>query len=188
VTWLSIDGRQIPIAAQGEAPLEETARSIARVPMALRAVLTAIAISPTANPADDAWAKTYGLPVRSGMGAIASGSGKVVIYPHGLEQLRSRGSDVFVRGLMHELGHCWSLRDWAKTPSAKDAWLGAIASDRSAPSQYAVLSFRNSGWPYEDAAEATALYFLVLGTPAFGDYRASMAGRFALLRARFGEP
>ena len=87
----------------------------------------------------------------------------------------------------HEaIGHCWSLRDWARDPSAKDAWLDAIARDGTAPSTYAALSFRKSGLPHEDVAEATALYFLVLGTPGFDAHRAAMPARFALLAARFG--
>jgi hypothetical protein len=186
VTSLAIDGRRIPIASCAGAPVEDVARSIARVPAGLRAVLAEVVISPTANPADATWAEVYGLPVRSGMGAVASGSGTVVIYPHGLERLHTAGGDVFVRNLMHELGHCWSLRDWARDPAAKDAWLDAIARDGTAPSTYAALSFRKSGLPHEDVAEATALYFLVLGTPGLDAHRAAMPARFALLAARFG--
>jgi hypothetical protein len=60
-----------------------------------------------------------------------------------------------------------------------------IASDPSAPSAYARTSYRSSGAPDEDAAEATALYFLVLGTPAFDAYRAAMPKRFGLIATRF---
>ena len=183
-TALSIDGREIPIAAYEGAPLEVIARSIARVPSPLRALLSRIVISLEANPKDAAWSQTYGLPVLAGMGAV--GSGRITIYPHGIDQLAlPDGEDVFVRNLMHELGHCWSLADWTRQPSDQEAWVRAIASDPSAPSQLAALSFRNSGLPYEDAAEATALYFLVRGAPSFDAYRAAMPARFALLAARF---
>lgn len=183
---LSIDGRELPIAFYAGAPVEEVARAIARVPALLRGVLTSIVISPNPNPYDAIWAEKYRLPVLSGMGAAASGSGRVVIYPHGIAQLHAADGDVFVRNVMHECGHCWSLREWAKNPPAKQAWLDAIASDGDAPSFYAVSSFRNSGSPDEDAAEATALYFLVLGTAAFPVHRTRMPARFALLDARFG--
>ncbi len=79
------------------------------------------------------------------------------------------------------------MREWTTTPSAKEAWVRAIASDPAAPSFYATAAFQNSGLPFEDAAETTALYFLVLGAPAFAVHEAAMPARFALLRARFGE-
>jgi hypothetical protein len=56
-----------------------------------------------------------------------------------------------------------------------------------APFTLAAGPFRNSGRPDEDVAEATALYFLTVGTQGFEGYRAVMPGRFALVRGRFGE-
>jgi hypothetical protein len=184
-TRIMIDGRQIPVSSYQGAPLHEIASSVARVPRALRNLLACLVISPKANATDAAWSQRYGLPVLAAMGATASG--RVSIYPHGIDQLRLPDGDVFVRNLMHELGHCWSLREWSVRPSARAAWLAAMASDASAPSKFAAISFRNSGEPYEDAAESTALYFLVLGTPAFGSHRALMPRRFALLDAHFAE-
>ena len=183
-TSLAIDGREIPIASYEGAPLDLVAQSIARVPSALRDLLTRVVISPTASPDDAAWSEKYRLPVLAAMGAVASG--RISIFPHGIAQLRLPDGDVFVRNLMHELGHCWSLRDWALAPAGKEAWMNAITSDRGAPSHFAILSFRHSGWPHEDVAEATALYFLIRGTPAFDTYRTTMPARFALLDARFG--
>ena len=181
---LQIDGREIPITAYDGAPLDPIARSFARVPLPLRGLVTELAVSSTPSPLDAAWTRTYHAHVVAAMGAAPSG--KVTVYPHGIDELSDADGDVFARNLMHELGHSWTLREWKTTPAAKDAWLRAIASDRRAPSRYAIISFRNSGWPFEDAAEATALYFLVLGTPAFEIYRATMPARFALIHARFG--
>jgi len=181
---LQIDGREIPITAYDGAPLDPIARSFARVPLPLRGLITGIVVSSTPSPLDEAWARKYHAHVVAAMGAAPSGT--VTIFPHGIDELSDADRDVFARNLMHELGHSWTMREWKATPAAKDAWLRAIASDRRAPSRYAVIAFRNSGWPFEDAAEATALYFLVLGTPAFESYRAAMPARFALIHARFG--
>jgi len=185
IAWLSIDDRRLPIAPPSDGLVERIARSVARVPKALRHALTGIKVSPVPNPADAMWAERYGLPVLSGMGADAAGSGWVFIYPHAFERPTDTNDDGFVRGLMHELGHCWSLRDWSCVPTSKEAWRDAIASDRVAPSMYADLSYRNSGQPDEDAAEATALYFSVVDTPALKFHRDRMPARFALLDARF---
>ncbi len=181
---LQIDGREIPITAYDGAPLDAIAKAFARVPLPLRGLITEIAVSSSPSPLDAAWARKYHAHVVAGMSAVASG--KVTVYPHGIDELSDPDGDVFARNLMHELGHSWTLREWAATPAAKDAWLRAIASDRRAPSRYAIVSLANSGWPFEDAAEATALYFLVLGTPAFETYRATMPARFALIHTRFG--
>ena len=181
---LAIDDREIPIRAYEGAPLDVVARSIARVPRELRDLMTELVVSEIPNPTDAAWTEKYRAPVVAGMGAV--GSGRVTIYPHGFEQLRAPdGEDVFTRNLMHELGHCWSLRDWAKEPAGQQAWLRAIASDGKAPSTYAVVAMGSAGWPYEDVAETTALYFLIRGTPAFEAQRRRMPARFAILDARF---
>ena len=182
-TSLAIDGREIPFSAYPGAPVDEIARSIARVPAALRAVLTAVEVSAAPSPNDAVWAKTYGLPVLAGMSTAPSG--KVTIFPHGIDELKDSDRDVFVRNLLHELGHAWSLHDWKERPAAAETWMAAIKSDRRAPSKYALYAFRKSGLPSEDASEATALYFLTRGTPAFDGYRAGMPARFALLDARF---
>ena len=113
----------------------------------------------------------------------AGASGDITIYPHGIAELADE--DVFVRNVMHELGHVWSQQAWNADPAARRTWLDAIASDPAAPSRYAMSSFRGSGDPDEDAAEATALYFLVRGTPAYERYRSAMPARFASLVARF---
>jgi hypothetical protein len=181
---LGIDGREIPIIAYDGAPLDAIAKAFARVPPLLRGLITGIEVSSSPSPLDAAWALKYHAHVVAGMSAVASGN--VTVYPHGIDELSDPDADVFTRNLMHELGHAWTLHEWATTPGAKDAWLRAIASDRRAPSRYAVVSFQSSGWPFEDAAEATALYFLVLGTPAFEAYRTTMPARFALIHARFG--
>jgi len=183
-TALQIDGREIPITAYDGAPLDAIAKAFARVPLQLRGLLAELAVSSSPSPNDAAWARKYHAHVLAGMTTVASG--KITVYPHGIDELSDPDGDVFARNLMHELGHAWTLREWSTTPAAKDAWLRAIASDRRAPSRYAVVSFASSGWPFEDAAEATALYFLVLGTPAFEAYRATMPARFALIHARFG--
>jgi hypothetical protein len=180
---IAIDGREIPLTAYPGAPVEEIARAITRVPAALRAVLTAIEVSATPSPNDAAWTKRYGLPVLAGMSTAPSG--KVTIFPHGIDELTNPDHDVFVRNLFHELGHAWSLHDWKESPAAGVAWIAAIKSDRGAPSKYALSSFRKSGLPFEDVAEATALYFLTRGTPAFAAHREAMPARFALLDARF---
>jgi hypothetical protein len=86
---------------------------------------------------------------------------------------------------MHELGHAWSLRAWQDDPASAQAWRAAIASDQDPPSEYARGSFQSSGALDEDAAEATALYFIERGTPDFERYRARMPARFALIAARF---
>jgi hypothetical protein len=184
---IAIDGREIPLIARADAPAADIAHAVARVPGPLRPVLRRLAVSAEPNPTDAEWARLYGMPVRAGMGALADGSGTVMIYPHGLEQLHAADRDAFVRGLMHELGHCWSLRAWIENPAARDAWLAAIASDAEAPSQYALGAFRNSGRPDEDVAEATALRFLLLGTADFERARTAMPARFALLAERFGD-
>ncbi len=184
-TMLAIDGRRFPLAANPGAPVAEIARCIARVPRALRNLFSRVFVSPVPNPADEAWAQRYELPVRSGMGALSSGDGTIVIYPYGISTLHLSNGDLFVRGLMHELGHCWSLHDWAHVPGAKKAWLAAIASDPGVASRYAQDALKNSGLAFEDAAETTALYFLTLGTDSFESYRATMPARFALLAARF---
>lgn len=140
-------------------------------------------MSPRPNPTDAAFSKKYGVTVVAGMTAGASGD--ITISPHGIAELRDE--DVFVRNLMHELGHVWSRQAWDADPSARRTWLDAVASDSTAPSRYAMSPFRGSGDPDEDVAEATALYFLVRGTPAFQRYRAAMAARFASLVARFAD-
>jgi hypothetical protein len=182
-TSLVIDGREIPVTAYAGAPVDDVARSFARVPAPLRAVVTSIVIDNVPSANDAPLSKKYGLPVLAGMSTAPSG--EITIYPHGIAELHDPDPDVLTRNWMHELGHCWTLHDWGATPAAQAAWVAAIESDRGVPSQYARIAYRNSGWPYEDAAEATALYFLVLGTPAFDSYRETMPARFALLHARF---
>jgi hypothetical protein len=182
---LRLDGRLLPVEAPAGAPLAEIARELARVPRALREVLTRLVVSAAENPSDAEWSARYGLPVRAGMGANASGT--VTIFPHGLSRLTSPDRDAFARNLLHELGHCWSLRAWRDEPAAQRAWLAAMARDPAAPSVYAQESFRRSGLPFEDAAEATALYFLVRETEALAEYRAALPARFALLDERFHE-
>jgi hypothetical protein len=177
---LSIDGREIPIA--GDGPRDRIAQGIARVAPELRALIHTIAISPTPSPLDAMWTKKYKLPVLAGMTSNADGN--ITIYPHGIDELAD--PDGFVRNLLHELGHTWSLRAWHENHLTYVAWLTAIASDRVSPSRYAALSFKSSGEPSEDAAEATALYFAVRATPLFERYRAAMPARFALIDARFG--
>jgi hypothetical protein len=113
-------------------------------------------------------------------------AGDITIYPYGIAELRDE--DFFVKNLMHELGHVWSRRAWRDDPVSQQAWRDAIARDPDPPSEYARTSFRNSGALDEDAAEATALYFVERGTAAFARYRARMPARFALLAARFGAP
>ena len=182
-TSLVIDGREIPFTAYAGAPVDDIARSFARVPAPLRGLVTAIVITDVPSANDAALSKKYGLPVLAGMSTAPSG--EVTIYPHGIDELHDPDPDVFTRNWMHELGHCWTLHDWGATPATQDAWVAAIKSDHGVPSKYARVAFRNSGWPYEDGAEATALYFLVLGTPAFDSYRETMPARFALLHDRF---
>ncbi len=176
---LSIDGREI--ALQGDGDLPAIAHGIARVPPELRALITSIAISATPNPTDAAFAKKYGMPVTAGM--TANADGEITIYPYGIAELREE--DWFVRNLMHELGHTWTLHAWRADPAALRAWLAAIANDRAAPSEYAMTSFATSGWPTEDGAEATALYFCVRGTSLYESFRAEMPARFALIASRF---
>jgi hypothetical protein len=182
-TSIAIDGREVPLEAYAGAPVDEIARAFARVPAPLRAVVSGFEVKATPSPNDAAWTKRYGLPVLAGM--TTAPTGKVTIYPHGLEELADPDHDVFVRNLMHELGHAWSLHDWKAAPESANAWIAAIRGDRAAPSKYALYSFRKSGLPFEDAAEATALYFLTRGTPAFEAYRRALPHRFALLDARF---
>jgi hypothetical protein len=177
---LSIDGREIPIA--GDGPLDRIARGIARVAPELRALVHTIAISPTPSLLDEVWAKKYKLPVLAGM--TSNADGEITIYPHGIDELAD--PDGFVRNLLHELGHTWSLRAWHDDRGTYVAWLAAIDTDRASPSRYAAMSFKSSGSPAEDAAEATALYFAVRGTAKLEHYRAAMPARFALIEARFG--
>ncbi len=195
---IRIDGRAIPVTGDGPPgpsgrsdTLHAIAHDFARVPRQLRDLLQTLAISAVASPNDAYFAAKYKLPVNAGM---ATGlHGDVTIFPYGLAELRGTaggGAQVddgamFVKNFMHELGHAWSRIAWASDASAKAAWLAAIASDPSAPSEYARISLRNSGAPDEDAAEATALYFLVLDTPAFDAYRAVMPKRFGLIAQRF---
>jgi hypothetical protein len=178
---IAIDGRSIPI--DGSGPLDDIARGLARVPRELRDVLQTLAISPTQSPNDAYFAAKYKLPVKAGM---ATGThGDITIYPYGLELMR-RDEAILVKNFMHELGHAWSRIEWQRDPKARDAWLAAIASDPGVASDYARMSFHSSGAPDEDAAEATALFFLVRGTPRFEQYRAAMPRRFALIAKRFG--
>ncbi len=176
---IQIDGREIPLAGTG--PLDAIAHGLARVPPELRAIVRSLAISPVDNPTDAAWAAKYGMPVRAGMSANADG--EITIYPYGIAELRDES--FFVKNLLHELGHAWSLRAWHDDRSSLEAWLAAIAKDPGVPSQYAQGSFQKSGSPAEDAAEATALYFIVRGTADEARYRAAMPGRFALIASRF---
>jgi hypothetical protein len=199
---IRIDHRVIPvIGPTGRSDtIDAIAHDFARVPRQLRDLLQTLAISAVPSPNDAYFAAKYKLPVNAGM---ATGlHGDITIFPYGLAELRgelgerrarstAEGSAqlddgaMFVKNFMHELGHAWSRIAWASDASAKAAWLAAIASDPSAPSEYARISLRNSGAPDEDAAEATALYFLVLGTPAFDAYRAAMPKRFGLIAQRF---
>jgi hypothetical protein len=177
---LSIDGRDI--ALSGRARFDRIARSVARLPGELRALIHSITVSAVANPYDAAFSKKYGFTVVAAMSAGAPGD--ITIFPLGIAELRDE--DVFVRNLLHELGHTWSRRAWSADPPARQRWIEAIARDASPPSRYASSSFRGSGDPDEDVAEATALYFLVHGTPLYARYQAAMPARFALLLARFG--
>lgn len=176
---IAIDGRAIPITGTG--PVDAIAHGLARVPPELRAQLESLAISPVPDPHDAMFARKYGMPVQAGMSTGLHGD--VTIYPYGLAELRDE--DFFVKNLMHELGHAWSRRAWRDDPASAQAWRDAIASDPDPPSELARTSFRNSDALDEDAAEATALYFVERGTPAFDRYRARMPARFALLAARF---
>ena len=176
---IRIDGRDVPLAGTG--PRDAIAHGLARVPPELRAIVRSLTISAVDNPTDEAWAAKYRMPVRAGMSANADG--EIEIYPYGLLELRDES--FFVKNLLHEIGHAWSLRAWRDDSRALSAWLAAIAKDPGVPSQYAQGSFRASGSPAEDAAEATALYFIVRGTPDEERYRAQMPARFALIAARF---
>lgn len=60
---------------------------------------------------------------------VPAPSGLVTVYPHGIDELASPDRDMFARNFLHELGHCWSLRDWKQTPADRDLWTAAIASD-----------------------------------------------------------
>jgi hypothetical protein len=182
---IAIDGRRIPIAGDGpgDGEIDSIAHGLARVPRELRDVLQTLAISPTPSPNDAYFAAKYQLPVKAGM---ATGThGDITIFPYGLE-LMHRSESILVKNFMHELGHAWSRIDWQADPKARDAWLAAIASDPGVASEYARTSFKSSGAPDEDVAEATALFFLVRGTPRFEPYRAAMPARFALIAKRFG--
>jgi hypothetical protein len=184
---IRIDGRAIPVT--GDGPLDGIARDFARCPRELRDQLQTLAISPVPNPNDAYFRDKYKLPVQAGMSTGLHGD--VTIYPYGLAELRAESTAqvdddaMFVKNFMHELGHAWSRIAWARDASAKAAWLDAIASDPSVPSEYARMAFRNSGAPDEDAAEATALFFIERGTPAFDAYRAAMPKRFGLIAKRF---
>jgi hypothetical protein len=177
---IRIDGRAIPVA--GDGPIEGVAHDFARVPRELRDLLQTLAISSVPSPNDAYFTAKYKLPVQAGMSTGLHGD--ITIYPYGLAELRANEA-MFVKNFMHELGHAWSRIAWAADASAKAAWLAAIASDPSAPSEYARTSYRSSGAADEDAAEATALFFIERGTPAFAAYRAAMPKRFALIAARF---
>jgi hypothetical protein len=179
---LSIDGRDIPLSASAHA--DAIAHAVARVPGELRALIHTLAVSRVANASDAAFTRKYRVTVVAGMTAGAAGD--ITIFPAGIDELRDEA--VFVRNLMHELGHTWSKRAWDADPAARQHWLDAIASDSTVPSRYASAAFRGSGDPDEDAAEATALYFLVRGTLRYDGYRAAMPARFALLVARFAGP
>jgi hypothetical protein len=176
---IRIDGRAIPVA--GDGPLDGIAHDFARCPRELRDLLQTLAISPVPNANDAYFRDKYKLPVQAGMSTGLHGD--ITIYPYGLAELRDES--MFVKNFMHELGHAWSRIAWARDASAKAAWEAAIASDPSAPSEYARISYRSSGAPDEDAAEATALFFLERGTPAFDAYRAAMPKRFGLIATRF---
>ena len=180
--FLDIDGRSIPLA--GEGSWDVIARQFARVPNELRPLVHTLAVSATPSSLDAVYAKKYNAPVLAGMSANADGD--ITIYPHGIDELAD--PDGFVRNFMHELGHTWSLAAWRADPAAEARWLAAMRADTTAPSYYAVQSFKSSGEPFEDAAEATALYFVTRGTPLFERYRAVMPARFALVAARFGLP
>ncbi len=157
---IEIDGRSIPVIGAG--PLDAIAHGFARVPAPLRALLQTLAISPTDSPYDAYFQRVYKLHVVAGM-----------------------GTDFFVKNFMHELGHAWSRPAWRDDATAAKAWRDAIAADPDPPSGYARDSFRNAGAMDEDAAEATALYFLMRGTADEARYRGRMPARFALLDARF---
>jgi hypothetical protein len=176
---IAIDGRTIPVTGTG--PLDKIAHGFARVPSDLRPLLQTLAISPVASPNDEYFRRKYKLSVQAGMSTGTHGD--ITIYPYGIAELRDE--DFFVKNFMHELGHAWSRRAWKDDPASEKAWRDAVASDPDPPSDYARTSFANSGALDEDAAEATALYFLERGTPAFARYRARMPARFALLDARF---
>ena len=176
---IEIDGRSIPVIGAG--PLDAIAHGFARVPAPLRALLQTLAISPTDSPYDAYFQRVYKLHVVAGMGTGLHGD--ITIYPYGLTELRDE--DFFVKNFMHELGHAWSRPAWRDDATAAKAWRDAIAGDPDPPSGYARDSFRNAGAMDEDAAEATALYFLMRGTADEARYRGRMPARFALLDARF---
>ena len=197
---IDIDGRTIPVTGAGPiercgsaAPrtnaercrgsIDAIAHDFARVPRELRDLLQTLAISAVPSPNDAYFSAKYKLPVKAGMSTGLHGD--ITIYPYGLAELGERDESMFVKNFMHELGHAWSRIAWAHDASAKAAWLAAIASDPSAPSEYARMSFRSSGAADEDAAEATALFFLERGTPAFDAYRTVMPKRFELIAQRF---
>ncbi len=185
-TTLFIDDRIVPIETHAGLPRSTVLRVVAefaRVPAPLRALLTRLRFYAAASDRDAEWGRIYGLPVAAGMGAVASG--RVNVYPRGLASLDAEDGDAFARGMMHELGHVWSLRAWVEDESAQAAWREAIARDEGTPSAYARRSYAHSGLPYEDAAEATALYFLVRGTAVEATHRAQLAARFTLLDERF---
>jgi hypothetical protein len=176
---IALDGRTIPVSGAG--PIAAIAHGLARVPPELRALLRSLVISPVASPNDARFTKQYGIQVQAGMSTAVTG--EITIFPTGIAELRDE--DFFVKNLLHELGHAWSLRAWRDDRTSAQAWRDAIASDPDPPSEYARVSFRNSGALDEDAAEATALYFIERGTPDFERYRARMPARFALIAARF---
>jgi hypothetical protein len=176
---IAIDGRTIPVTGTG--PVDKIAHGFARVPPDLRPLLQTLAISPVPSPNDDYFRRKYKLPVQAGMSTGIHGD--ITIYPYGIEELRDE--DFFVKNFMHELGHAWSRPAWKADPASEKAWRDAVASDPDPPSEYARASFASSGALDEDVAEATALYFLERGTPAFARYRARMPARFALLAERF---
>lgn len=178
---IALDGRSIALTGTG--PWDAIAHELARVPAELRGVLQTLAVSAEPSPNDAYFARKYKLPVKAGMSTGLHGD--ITIYPYGLAELRGN-ADMFVKNFMHELGHAWSRIAWREDPNARQAWLDAIAADPGVASDYARTSFRSSGAPDEDAAEATALFFLVRGTPRFEPYRAAMPRRFALIAARFG--
>jgi hypothetical protein len=162
--WVGDRRRTLAVAARvGDA--------LAALPASARRLIRRVQISPRPNPDDASWTRRYGRRIVAGMTASAV-DGELCVYPQGLRQER----EVFVRNMMHEIGHLWSGREYGVAAGKRwAAWRRAVASDPALPSSYATAALQ------EDAAEATALYLSTLGTAEHERYRALLPARFALL-------
>jgi hypothetical protein len=175
---IAVGGQVVPLVTPWANDRARTLAAAARVgdalaalPTSARRLIKRVQINPLPNPDDASWTKRYGRRVVAGMTASAV-DGELCVYPHGLSQTR----EVFIRNMMHEVGHLWSGRAYGVADGVRwSPWRRAVASDRTLPSSYATAA------PQEDAAEATALYLSTLGTAEHARYRTLLPARFALL-------